>query len=82
MGAEWEVRLLFGSKSIPKAYPMDVQRDGTFVEITRSLSQIESNLVEYIEELTKPLFALFDFLEVPEHVYQDIANGFAKGELR
>lgn len=51
----------------------------TVVETT--LGQIESDLLNLVKDLTKPLFVLFDFFEPIDSVYEDIVNRFVNGEV-
>lgn len=44
------------------------------------LSQIESDLVNIVKKYTAPLFALFDFYEVNDLVYEDIINNYIEGK--
>ena len=49
--------------------------------IETSLGQIESDLVDLVKQLTKPLFVLFDYFDPPDSVYEDIVNQFVDGRV-
>ena len=50
-------------------------------QITVRLEQLESELVSLVKEILAPLFALFDFFELNEKVYEDIVNRFVEGRV-
>jgi hypothetical protein len=50
-------------------------------EITTSIQNIESDLVDLVEKFTKELFIVFDFFELNKGVLEDIVNKFVEGEL-
>ena len=47
-------------------------------EIDTTIEKLESNLVDYVEEFTKPLFILFDYFELDRAVLEDIINNFVE----
>lgn len=47
-------------------------------EILTSLSNIESQLVKLVKQLTQPLFSIFDYFEVSDSVYADLVDGFVR----
>jgi len=49
--------------------------------VTFSLQQIDTNLVELVKELTRPLFVLFGFFELSDSVYEDIVEKFTRGQV-
>jgi hypothetical protein len=50
-------------------------------EITVTLSSIEAKLTEYVKEVASPLFALFDFYEIADQIYEQIVQDFVKGRV-
>jgi hypothetical protein len=51
------------------------------VQLTVRLEQLESELVSYVKDILAPLFALFDFFELKDRVYEDIVNKFVAGKM-
>ncbi len=51
------------------------------VEVLTSVDEIEAKLVEKVKELLAPLFAVFEFFELSDKVYEDIVNRFVKGDV-
>ena len=45
------------------------------------LEAVESNLVQLVMDLTKPLLVLFDYFEPADSIFQDIVNRFVNGEV-
>ena len=45
-----------------------------------AISQIESDLVQLVKELTEPLFTIFDFFKVTDYEYENIINKFVRGQ--
>ena len=45
------------------------------------LESVESNLVQLVMDLTKPLLVLFDYFEPADSIFQDIVNRFVNGEV-
>lgn len=52
-----------------------------YSEVQASLTGIESRLVEFVKDLTQPLFMIFDFFELSDQVYADIVNKFVEGKV-
>jgi hypothetical protein len=50
-------------------------------EIQNPLTSIESEIVEIVKQLTKPLFVVFDFFELSDSIYSDIVNNFVNGKV-
>lgn len=51
------------------------------VQLTVRLEQLESELVSLVKGVLAPLFALFDFFELHDRVYEDIVNRFVAGQV-
>jgi hypothetical protein len=47
-------------------------------EITFSLQEIESDLVNLVKEIVTPLFSIFDFFQLSDSVLEDIVNKFVR----
>jgi hypothetical protein len=65
---------------------LDDQRDPAHENVsvahfTVRLEQLESELVSLVKEVLAPLFALFDFFELNDRVYEDIINRFVAGRM-
>jgi hypothetical protein len=57
------------------------QVNASVVQLTVRLEQLESELVSLVKEVLAPLFALFDFFELNDRVYEDIVNKFVAGQV-
>jgi hypothetical protein len=55
--------------------------DESVVQLTVRLEQLESELVTHVKAILAPLFALFDFFELNDRVYEDIVNRFVAGQI-
>jgi hypothetical protein len=56
------------------------QEDETFEEFELLISQIhQDNIVSLVEKFTRPLFALFDFFEIPRKNLENIVTKFLEG---
>ncbi len=53
--------------------------DVSQVDIPSPLSELETNLVQLVKQVTAPLFVLFNCAEVPDSTYEKIVNDFVKG---
>ena len=51
------------------------------VQLTVRFEQLESELVFLVKEILAPLFSLFDFFELNDHVFEDIVNRFVSGRV-
>lgn len=60
---------------------LKIEEDEIQSEISISLQDIESNLVENVIELLNPLFTLFDFFQVNKEKYEELVNNFVKGKI-
>ena len=50
--------------------------DTVYSEITTTLGEIQSRIVDLVEEIVKPLFVLFDYFTVPRQTVEEIVNSF------
>lgn len=55
--------------------------DEVYTEIDTTIERLESNIVDNVEEITKPLFILFDYSELSRSVLEDIVNKFIQGRV-
>lgn len=55
--------------------------DEVYTEIDTTIDKLESKLVDYVEEFTKPLFVLFDYFELTRSVLEEIVNNFVAGKV-
>jgi len=55
--------------------------DQSEVAINVRLDRVESELPQLVKKVLEPLFALFDFFEFDDAVYEDIVTKFARGEI-
>lgn len=45
------------------------------------LEQLESDLVPLVKSVVSPMFALFDFFELGDQVYEELVNNFVEGKV-
>jgi len=58
--------------------PRTCHENDSSTEIVIVLSETRAKLVEYVKELTEPLFMLFEFASFNDEVYTDIVRRFEK----
>ena len=46
-----------------------------------NLQEVEANLTDVVKQITAPMFALFDFFELDDSVYQQIVEDFVDGRV-
>ena len=46
-----------------------------------SLQEVEGSLTEVVKQLTAPMFALFDFFELDDSIYQQIVEAYVDGRV-
>ena len=49
--------------------------------VNSSLQEVEASLTEFVKQLTAPMFALFDFFELGDSIYQQIVEDFVDGRV-
>lgn len=75
-------RLLTSAGSSRRVFPTPTTSEETVsAEVRLSLSEIESNLVTAVKELTQPLFTVFDFFEPSDSEYAQIVDAFVAGRF-
>jgi hypothetical protein len=55
---------------------------GASSEVTTTLAGLRTDIVEVVKALTRPLFVLFDYFELPDDAYRTIVESYTRGELR
>ena len=50
-------------------------------EVTATLDDFEANLGEHVKSFLSPLFELFEFFQLDDHVYESIVNEFVAGRV-
>jgi hypothetical protein len=55
--------------------------DEVEASITATLSDLESNLPDYVKQIVQPLFMVFDFFEISDTILAEIVDGFASGSI-
>ena len=50
-----------------------------YTEVETNLDKIESDIVNLVQQITEPLFILFDFKKIDRTVVEDIVNNFVAG---
>jgi hypothetical protein len=50
-------------------------------QVTTTLAALRADMVDVVKAITRPLFILFDYFELPEGAYQSIVEDYAKGRL-
>lgn len=74
-------RILSASGDRHLSYDRKTIEDKVFTEVKTTLGHIESDLVKLVDELTRPLFAVFDFYRVDMGVLKDIVDKFVEGKV-
>ena len=74
-------RLQSSNTSRELSLALKSEEDVIEAEISTSTDEIEAKLVEKVKELLAPLFAVFEFFQLSDKVYEDIVNRFVKGEV-
>ena len=49
--------------------------------VNSSLQEVEASLTEFVKQLTVPMFALFDFFELDDSIYQQIVEAYVDGRV-
>jgi hypothetical protein len=57
------------------------KEDESEAEITTTLAGLETNLVELVDKITEPLFAIFDFFKIEGSGLADIVNKYVAGKV-
>lgn len=57
------------------------REDKVYTEVDTTFEKIESNLVDLVQEFTRPLLVIFDFFEVERNVLEDIVNNYVAGRV-
>lgn len=73
LGSSSQGRSLFGN------YKIDTDEVSTIIKTT--LDEIESDLVNVVEQFTKPLFEQFEFFELERKVLEDIVVNYLNGKV-
>lgn len=55
--------------------------DEVSTEIETAIEKIEANLTDLVEQITTPLFVVFDFFEVQKSILEEIVNNFVNGKV-
>lgn len=74
-------RTLDSSNPLRSVLPSKCNAPAAESEITLSMGQLRSELVENVIKICEPLFMLFNFANVPRPVYEDIVTRFEKGDV-
>lgn len=53
--------------------------DESITETGVALGAIDGHLVELVKQVCAPLFMLFDYTELSDHIYEEIVNAFVQG---
>lgn len=57
------------------------QEDAVETQISSTLGQLGSELVNLVKSLVAPIFVMFDFYELPNEAYERIINGYVQGRI-
>ena len=73
-------RLLSASTDRELSESQFAHEDSMLTEISGTLEQLESDRLEYVKQLARPLLRAFDFFELSDPVYEDIVGRFVAGK--
>lgn len=74
-------RILEAAGSRDLGYERKSVENEVYSEIDTTIVKLESDLIKYVEEFTRPLFMLFEFFELNKSVLEDIVNKFVEGKI-
>jgi len=57
------------------------EENEVYTEIETTFEKIEANLVDYVQEFTQPLFAIFDFFQLDRKKIKKIVTNFVAGKI-
>lgn len=55
--------------------------DEVEASFTATLSDLESNLPDYVKQIVQPLFVVFDFFEISDRILGELVDSFAAGSV-
>jgi len=55
--------------------------DEVYAEVETAIERVEPDLVDLVEQITAPLFVIFDFFEVQKSILEGIVNNFVNGKV-
>jgi hypothetical protein len=55
--------------------------DEVEASFTAALSDLESNLPDYVKQIVQPLFVVFDFFEISDRILGELVDSFAAGSV-
>ncbi len=64
-----------------RSFPKISEEDEVFDKVETTLEEMESNLIDIVEKLTKQLFTMFDFYEVKKETLERIIKDFEQGRV-
>jgi hypothetical protein len=70
-----------GNRSRYMSRNLRTSEDEIEASFTATLSELESNLPNYVKQIVQPLFMVFDFFEVSDRIVGEIVDGFASGSV-
>ena len=89
---EITVRIRHGglaSRTLGAADPFRLMNDGRATSenevqagFSATVSDLETNLAEYVKQIVQPLFVVFDFFEISDDVLADLVDNFVAGRVR
>jgi len=67
------------NRSLSREYKFTETEDEISTPITTSLRSIETNLADNVEQITKPMFELFEFFSLSRNVLAEIVTNYTHG---
>lgn len=59
----------------------EAEEDEVYTEVETAIEKVEADLIDLVEQVTTPLFVVFDFFEVQKSILEDIVNKFVSGRV-
>lgn len=74
-------RQLSAARPSRDIYTRDISHENeSAVSFSVQLGQLETELVPLVKSVVAPMFALFDFFELDDQIYEEIVNRFVEGK--
>ena len=59
----------------------NAHEDEVYAEVETTIEKIEPDLVNLVQQITMPLFIVFDFFEIQKSILEEIVNNFVNGKV-
>ena len=57
------------------------REDEVYAEVDTTIEKVEPDLVDLVQQITTPLFVIFDFFEIQKSILEEIVNNFVNGKV-